>query len=60
MEPAPDWACLDKMRECKALAEWTLKTRDMIDQTRPQKSRMMRTVSEVKVIEKPEKWTALL
>ncbi len=57
---APDWACLDKMRECKALAEWTLNTWDMIDQTRPQKSRMMRTVSEVKVIERPEKWTALL
>ena len=57
---APDWASLDKMRGCKALAEWTRKTWDMIDQTRPQKSRMMRTVSEVKVIEKPEKWTELL
>ena len=33
---------------------------DMIDQTRPQKSRMMRTASEVKVIEKLEKWTELL
>ena len=57
---APDWAALDKLRDCKALAEWTLKTWDMIDQTRPQKSRMMRTISEVKVIEKPEKWTELL
>ena len=57
---APDWASLDKMRDCKALAQWTRQTWDMIDQTRPQKSRMMRTVSEVKVIEKPEKWTELL
>jgi len=56
----PDWASLDKMRDCNALAEWTLNTWDMIDRTRPQRSRMMRTVSEVKVIEKPEKWTELL
>ena len=56
----PDWASLDKLRDCNALAEWTLNTWDMIDQTRPQKSRMMRTVSEVKTIEKPEKWTELL
>jgi hypothetical protein len=57
---APDWASLDKLRDCKALAEWTLKTWDMIDQTRPQKSRMMRTASEVRIIERPEKWTELL
>ena len=56
----PDWASLDKLRDCNALAEWILNTWDMIDQTRPQKSRMMRTVSEVKTIEKPEKWTELL
>ncbi len=56
----PTGPALDKMRDCKALAEWTHRTWDMIDQTRPQKSRMMRTVSEVKVIEKPEKWTELL
>ena len=57
---APDWASFDKMRDCKALEQWTLATWDMIDQTRPQKSRMMRTSSEVKVIEKPEKWAELL
>jgi hypothetical protein len=48
------------MRDCNALAEWTLNTWDMIDQTRPQKSRMMRTINEAKTIEKPEKWTKLL
>jgi hypothetical protein len=48
---APDWAALDKVRASKALDEWTLKTWDMIDQTRPQKARMMRTASEVQVIE---------
>ena len=57
---APNWASLDKLRDCNALATWTLATWDMIDQTRPQKSRMMRTSSEVKVIEKPEKWAELL
>jgi len=57
---APGWAALDKVRQSKSMEEWTLKTWDMIDRTRPQKSRMMRTVSEVKVIEKSEKWTELL
>jgi hypothetical protein len=51
---APDWAALDKVRASKALEEWTLKTWDMIDQTRPMKSRAMRSASEVSILEKPE------
>ena len=45
-------------QHCRALPEWTLKTWGVINSTRPQKLRM-RTVSEFKVIEKPEKWTEL-
>lgn len=52
---APDWASVDKARASKAWQEWILKTYDMIDQTRPQMSRVMRTARDVRVIEPPKK-----
>jgi hypothetical protein len=50
---APDWAALDKLRDSKAGVQWTLKTWDFIDQTRPMRSRAMRTVQDVMITAPP-------
>jgi len=46
---APDWASADKIRGSKGWAKWAEKTWDMIDQSRSFKSRVMRSVTDVKV-----------
>lgn len=51
----PDWASVDKMRESKAFEQLNLKTWDFIDQTRPQRSRVMRTARDVIITEPPKK-----
>jgi hypothetical protein len=50
---APDWAALDKIRGSKASEQMGLKTWDFVDQTRPAKSRVMRSVQDVKIVAPP-------
>jgi len=52
---ASDWSAFDKTRSSKAFDELTVKTWDLCDQNRPMKSRVMRTVQEVRISEKPAK-----
>jgi len=45
----PNWAAIDKFRESRAFDDFVKKTWDLIDQTRANKTRVMRTVRDVKV-----------
>jgi len=46
---APDWASADKIRGSNGWMNWAEKTWDLVDQSKPFKSRVMRTASDVKV-----------
>jgi hypothetical protein len=46
---APDWASTDKIRNSKAIDKLTEKTWGFIDATRPQKTRVMRSLRDVRI-----------
>ncbi len=46
---APNWAAADKFRSSKAWEEWIKKTWNLLDQTKPLKTRVMRTAQDVMI-----------
>jgi hypothetical protein len=47
---APDWSAFDKIRTSKASEKRMVETWDFIDQTRPMRSRVMRTIQETQMV----------
>lgn len=50
----PDWATLDEMRDSDAGSEYTRTVLTFVDQSRPTRSRALRTAADVKVTEPEE------
>src|SRR5438132_5133244 len=51
----PNWAAVDKIRSSKAMEQFIQKTWDLMDQTKPLRTRVMRTAKDVKVPEPPKR-----
>jgi hypothetical protein len=51
---APDWASADKIRCSKAFNDWGMKTWNLLDQTRGFRSRVLRTATDVQMMEPPK------
>ena len=45
----PNWGAADKIRNSKAWDEWNMKTWNLLEQTKPFKTRVMRTAQDVKL-----------
>lgn len=47
---ASDWSAFDKLRSSQAFTKLNVETWDFIDQTRPMRSRVMRTIQETQIV----------
>jgi hypothetical protein len=51
---APDWSSFDKIRTSEALVKLNDEIWNLLDQTKPMKSRVMRSIQDVQIYEPPK------